>query len=260
VGHGAHVAGPGPAGELAQKVLPLIGIEDRADVEEPHLGATLDEAIERGEGQERLLDHPNAGWKDEEHALGGQGPPRGEVERVRARKHRGLRDGHQPGGHLGQRPCDASPQGVVEDDDSGRPFEDAAYGCRALGIGEVVIGIGAGDGDDQWDLVAPGQAERERPHTVGVKRVDNAGTERLDFPLDHRLRGDRQVPHPKVGTGLAEPAGNALHGHGVAPDRRKRKWRHHRDPERHCGQGYRAQRPTVQASLQRIGGPNSGIL
>src|SRR5207249_3121684 len=27
-----------------------------------------------------------------------------------------------------------------------------------------------------------------------------------------------------------------------------------------CGQGYRAQRPTVQASLQRIGGPNSGIL
>jgi len=32
------------------------------------------------------------------------------------------------------------------------------------------------------------------------------------------------------------------------------KWRHHRDPERHCGQGYRAQRPTVQASLQRIGG------
>src|SRR5438552_5471134 len=79
-GHGAEVAGPRTPGDLRQERLTLDGLQDRPRVEEPSLRPPGDEPVEGGERQARPLHAPDARGEEKEDPVGGERPPRGEVE------------------------------------------------------------------------------------------------------------------------------------------------------------------------------------
>jgi len=64
----------------------------------------------------------------------------------------------------------------VEHGDRPRPLEDLADRGGALGIDEVVVGVGAGDRDEERRAHAAREPQGQRPDPESVEGVDQGGT------------------------------------------------------------------------------------
>ncbi len=103
-----------------------------------------------------------------------------------------------------------------------------------LRVQQLVVGVGAGQSDDQRHLQPAGQTQRERPRAIRVERVHERGTAGLDLPGDVGLGGRREIPHRDLLAALAKPGDDALGRDGVAADGGKGEGREDGDPS-HVG-------------------------
>jgi len=109
----------------------------------------------------------------------------------------------------------------------------APHGGRALGVEQVVIGVGAGERDDQWDLEAPRQPQRQRPRAIGVEGMDHRRALGLHVAGDGRLGNGRGVPDAGIDPALAQPAHDAADRDRVAPDGGRPERRQDGEPAGH---------------------------
>ena len=226
---GPEVARPCARAKRREQGLPLPRIEDRTDIGELQSRVAPGHRVERREREARVLDRADAGGEEQPGPLRrGRGRP-GRLARLLLEGHALGHDG-EPRGEVGKHLGDPRRHGFVEDTDRGRAFEHAADDRGTLGIEEVVVGVGAGDGHQERDLRSPGQTKGERTDPEGVKRVDERGPQVRDLLFHRHLRHHRQVPDPEAHAPAAQAPRDTLDGDGIAANGREREGSEERNP------------------------------
>src|SRR5712691_385976 len=202
--------------------------------------------IEGSERHEGTLDGANAGREKNARS-----PRASRGRSVRRWEDNGLGAHDHAQGQLGPRGRDPRGHRAVKHRQGGRPLENVAHRRSPLRIRDIVIGVGAREGDDQREPERARHAQSERPRVKGVKGVHESRPPLAHFALDGgRLRG-REIPDPRLDTSGGQPGGDSLDGDGVAARGRKGERGQHGDaPDDALGHGAQAYRGALAGATR----------